>query len=242
MKKLFSLFLALLLLFLCGCTKEPIVNPTESNVATFGTTGSTPAVTIPTAALPETTVSDDTDIDYHQEIMSKMHEIPEYNTEPLIEHDPERQVYISLANQDCDFYPDYFFTGLMFWVITREHYDKSKISVKIPSQTSYTVHVEDMTKRAFELDPKQPSGRDGIYGLTQWQGFSLLGANWQQLGQDALYRKIATKLAASYKKGSEEHEGFILAANENTSDYGVTMKRNTKKSQTRNYHNFPATV
>jgi len=208
MKKLFSLFLALLLLFLCGCTKEPIVNPTESNVATFGTTGSTPAVTIPTAALPETTVSDDTDIDYHQEIVSRMYQIPEYAADPLLECDPDRQVYISLVNQNCDYYPEYYFLGQMFWVITRDHYETSQISVQVPAKTKYDVQVADLTDRVLKTTP---NGGDGLYCLLSYQHFTMQGADWKQLAEDTLYEQIARDLASNYKRDSKHYNGFIQA-------------------------------
>lgn len=210
-KRLISLCL-LLALVLCGCGKKPGAITDPANQMTTGPQSSGTA-----------------EIDYHQEILSHMYEIPEYNATPLIAYDPERQVYISLANQDCDFYPKYVFTGLMFWVITKEQYDKSQITVQLPSQTSYTVHVEDMTHNAFEVDPEYPSGRHGIYGLTHWQGFTLLGADWRQIGQEALYRKAAARLAESYEPGSAEYEGFQKAATENTSDLWIEYIEKFKK-------------
>ena len=58
--------------------------------------------------------------------------VPAYTGTPLIEADPNRTVYISLQNQDCDFYPQVFYAGISFKILSTEHVSPSDIKVTLP--------------------------------------------------------------------------------------------------------------
>ena len=108
--------------------------------------------------------------------------VPAYTDSPLISPDPNRQVYISLANQDCDFYPDLFYRAVTVTLLSKEKIDPAKISVEIPMQTGYSVSVLDWTEDCRELACRGVAN----LGLADYQYFSLHGIDWAQIGQGFL--------------------------------------------------------
>ena len=175
-KRLFSLIMALTLLLLSGCTGDPQQDPT---VTTAGT-----------ASLEE----------YREKVIAAA-EVVSYEAQPLIEYDPDREVYISLANQDCDFYPGYWFTKGNVLILTKEHYDTDEIQVKVPMQTEYTVKVNDWTDKCAV-------GSSSSYGLQLEQYMCLQGVDWREIGQMLSYADAAQQLIFQGGKDQEALKAY----------------------------------
>ena len=148
MKKV-CLLLAIVML-LSGCGGEPAI--TEPPTTTDSIEG-----TVPTETLPVVT---------------------EYDGELLIPLDPEREVYISLANQDIDFYPVNDGPFVNFNILTKKHYSESEIKISIPMETSYEVLVEDYSEWYGQV----PSAENGE-SLSLEQFMFMQDADWRTLGQ-----------------------------------------------------------
>ena len=197
-KQWISLLLALTMLLLCGC---------NGNTASTGSTGTNPTNT----GMASTTTADLESNIYHQKVMEQVYEPPVYDGQPLIPYDPDRQVYISLANQDCDFYPDYGSNGVMFWIITREHYASDDIQVHIDTSVKYEVTVADMTESCQELSHNAfyPN-----FGLQKYQYMCMQKLDWRELARIAIYAKTAAELARRHAPSSEEYAGYMALQTE----------------------------
>lgn len=192
-KRLTCMLLAILLL-LCGC----------GDTTTDTTAGS--------AAGSDT-------IDYHQNVLAQVPEVIPYDGELAIPYDPDRQVYISLANQDCDFYPE---TGigvnyLSFWVLTLEPYDVSQIQVTFPAQTEYEVLVKDFSENCADTKHNHNGTNLSQYSLTYDEYMCMQQLDWLELAKQEAYIGTATKLAQAYERDSEEYKGY-MALTESESD------------------------
>ena len=154
MKKI-CLLLAIVLL-LSGCGREPAI--TEPPTTTEPLDGTMATETLPV--------------------------VPEYDGKLLIPFDPEREVYISLGNQDIDFYPVNDGPFVSFMILTRKHYSESEIKISIPMETSYEVLVEDYSEWYGQV----PSGETGE-SLSLEQFMFMQDVDWRTLGQ----MKMATK-------------------------------------------------
>lgn len=101
-----------------------------------------------------------------------------YSGSPLLMPDPQRTVYISLSNQDVDFYQEYNDRSLFFWVITKEHYNKEDFSVRVPIKTTYQtiIHEFDDTFRhvdAYAEEHGNANGAQMIYHYLCMQNIDL---------------------------------------------------------------------
>ena len=107
--------------------------------------------------------------------------VPEYTGKPLIAPDPDRSAYFTLANQDCDFYPNGQCRNVGFFILTKEPFGKENIKVRIPIETGYEVSVDDWSKYCHSLE------YDGythtVYGLDSYQYLSLQGIDWRGFSQ-----------------------------------------------------------
>lgn len=133
MKKLICLLLSLTLLF-CGCTADP--QPTETTPSsTAATQGTTQAV------------------DYMQNVLD-LAQIPE-DPEPqplLLDYDPDRKIYIELANSNSDFFPHREGGNTTsFQIYSRSPLSVADVQFQIPCQTEYEVLVRDAS-RSFAPD------------------------------------------------------------------------------------------
>lgn len=165
MKKLLCICLALILLFvtgiLCGCNRNQPKAPSETEAPTA-------KITTPSAGLDPAEPSAPSSAPIESKIPQT---VTAYTGKPLLEADPEREVYISLANQDCDFYPDSPISGVTFRIITKEPYTAPLIKVKIPMQSDYQVAVFDAS------EDYQQTLDLGHYLCLQKD------TDWQELGQ-----------------------------------------------------------
>ena len=89
------------------------------------------------------------------------------------------EVYVSLANQNCDFYDGAsIMSGVSFKVISEKEIGKEKIRLNVPMQTVYTVEVADVT------DEFRTLSKDGVYGNFGFQTFLMLqNPDWEKLGE-----------------------------------------------------------
>lgn len=79
-----------------------------------------------------------------------------YTQKPVLSALGEKDIYISLKNQNCDFYPDAVYNGVAFHIITRNHYQPDEISVIFPGETpcevKVTKHSEAFQKIALDAE------------------------------------------------------------------------------------------
>ena len=125
--------------------------------------------------------------------------VPAYTGTPLIEPDPDRQVYFSLSGRDdCDFYPDLFSSGVSFDVFTREHVATGDIKVRLAAETGCDTSVHEWTDGCRTL------AYNGIanLGLDNYHYLALKGIDWReyaQLGSDS--REASGIYAEHLEKG-----------------------------------------
>lgn len=112
-QKIFALFLVLCLV-LSGCATDP------GDSETTGTTA------------PYETVGEDL-TKYDPATWPKV--AKDYAASPIMEAEPDREFYISLQNQDCDFYPGAPYNGVFFYIITKQDYSPEEIKVDFPGRT-----------------------------------------------------------------------------------------------------------
>jgi len=124
MKRLIYLILSVLLL-LSGCNAD--VTPTE-----------TPTPTVETTA--ETTEP----IDYWQNVKDYVGDIPVYVPgDPLIDHDPDREVFFIVGNEEQDIFPEPFGGSIGLRIYSRQPLTEEEIQVNIPCKTSLRTHYLD---------------------------------------------------------------------------------------------------
>lgn len=165
-KKFISLLLTLLLLLLCGCDGNS--SPLETkNAETMPQLQEVPAVE---------------DVAY---------QIPAYDKgQLLIPHDTDWQVYIPFYNQDMDYYPDYWFTGITGFILTKEHYSIDEIQIEIPVQTQYKIVIDDLTV--------VPEGSSGPPTLYNYQYLCRQGIDWREYGQLEMNANVANTILGEY--------------------------------------------
>ncbi len=183
-KKMLCMALVLGLL-LCGCGEKP--------------TGDSQ----PTDA--ESTSASGGPVDYLQNVKDLAEVIPAYEKEPLVEYDPDRQVYISLENQDCDFYPNNSNSGGTVFILTREHYDVSQIQFNIPSQTQYEVSIRDLTPYCTVA---YYNSEQSNHGLWDYQYIALQGMSWHEIVQMEAEARAAKTLAQQNTSDIEAHQAY----------------------------------
>ena len=137
------------------------------------------------------------------------------STGPLLEYDPNRDVYISVANQECDFYPNYSWWKITSLVITKEKISPDQIQVNVPIQTEYTVTVEDLTD--FVLAPSFKSAQPYM-SLHLDQYMSLQGVDWQKLSRMQLIADIAVELSSQCE--GQERQAYLKIASDNQNEVG----------------------
>jgi len=190
LKKILCILLGMLIL--TGCAVTAPTEPTE---------GSTPGAT-----------SSET---YLENVKAAANVI-RYDAEPLIEYDPNREVYISMSNQDYVYYPGYTLNSNVAIIITREHYDIDEIQVNIPMQTEYRVRITDWTEACTvaSYNSKQP-GR----GLQLYQYIAMQEVGWQEISEMQAYANAALGLMIQSKGNMEEYRAYETIHKEYTESY-----------------------
>ncbi len=147
----------------------------------FEPTGTSGTETQPKETSPSTEPTDATDgIVYDPSAWPK---VTEYTGSPIMAADPNREFYISFANQDCDFYPSTMWIGLGFDLFTKTDYSEKDISVKLPVQFPYEVTIvkrdEEFQHIAFDFE----TGGYGIDGQQPYHYLCMQGIDLHDLGQ-----------------------------------------------------------
>lgn len=122
-------------------------------------------------------------------------ELPDYTGRSIETKMFDEGMYLTLINQDSDFYPDSVFAARMFYLITREPVPLSQISVELPMKNEYSVTVYDDTEEWRSLP----------FGLTYENYLCLKGTDWHNLGNLFIRAKEAEKLQSSYY-GTDDQE------------------------------------
>ena len=137
------------------------------------------------------------------------------SSEPLLEYDPDREVYISFANQECDFYPDYSWWKCTALVITKDAIDPNQIQVNIPIQTEYSVEVTDWRDTVLVPvhDSEQPSR-----ALKLDQYMSLQGVDLKEIAQMQLEADLALQMMNQCDES--ERLAYVKIASDNAKKIG----------------------
>ena len=203
-QKWLALLLALVLTLgtLAGCADDPEQGSAPSTETTMEGTGTEPGPpTEPTL----------------------LQTVPEYTGTPLIQPDPDREVYISMADhQDCDFYPDTVISGAYLYIVSKKMYNESEIGISIDMQTPYKVTVWSQTD---ECHQKMADDTAGDF-FCNYHYLSMQGADWQELGQLALDDRNSS-IAREQYLAQEQHSTLdpeFQALQEISQRYQETME------------------
>ena len=172
-RKWLALLLALVLTLgtLAGCANDPGQGSTPGAETTMEHSGTEPST--PPEMQPAETESAE---------LGWMDTVPEYTGVPLIQPDPDREYYINLANQDCDFYAGGLFTGASLTIISKREYPISEIGVSIEMQNAYQVEVRNMTDLYHQKIEENSNGN----GFSDYHYMTMQGIDWRELGQMAV--------------------------------------------------------
>ena len=130
-----------------------------------------------------------------------METVPEYTGAPLIQPDPDREFYLSLVNQDCDFYPYGRIDALTGYLITKELYHISEIGITIDMENPYRVEIRSRTEEC--LQKAEDSGGDLF---SNYHYLCMQGVDWRELGQLALDASNAGLEQTQYHANEEEFQ------------------------------------
>ena len=173
-QKWLALLLALVLTLgtLAGCANDPGQGSTPGAETTPEGTGTEPSIS------PETQLAG---IETQPTELGWMETVPEYTGTPLIEPDPDREFYITLANQDCDYYSDTVFAGTSLYIISKKMYNISEIGASIDMRNPYRVEVRSWTDQYHQK--MTDSGGDFF---CNYHYLTMQGVDWRELGQMAM--------------------------------------------------------
>jgi len=190
LKKILCILLGMLIL--TGCAVTAPTEPTE---------GSTPGATVS---------------ENYLENVKAAANVIRYDAEPLIEYDPNREVYISMSNQDYVYYPDCTLNGNVAIIITREHYDVSDIQVNIPMQTEYQVRISDLTESCTvaSYNSKEPG-----FGLQLYQYIAMQEVGWQEICEMQAYANAAMLLMRQNTGNPQEYQAYEAIYKEYSDSY-----------------------
>ncbi len=187
----------------------------------FEPTGTSGTETQPKETSPSAEPTDATDgIVYDPSTWPK---VTEYTGSPIFEADPDREIYISLQNQDCDFYPGMVYTGAAFEIITKEYYKPEEIKIVFPGKTRYKTKVTERNDEFQHIEWDEMPGynfhSDGqhlfhylclhhadLRTFAQMQSDSdFAGAVWNELSHKGkMTEEIFNDLDGNYMKPLEE--------------------------------------
>lgn len=177
--RILLLCLALILAF-SGCTSaipaETTTAPTQNTAEEVPTTSPTQEIRYDPSSWPKLQL---------------------YVGEPLIEKVSDGDVYISLQNQNCDFYPDTAYNGVAFDVITRNHYEPEEIRVAFPGKTKCEIRITERSGEFRYIALNPVTGSYNIDGQQPYHYLCLQGIDLQALGQQASDARLAADAYAS---------------------------------------------
>ena len=183
-----------LVIAMAGCADTPVptspAETTESNAV--GTTDPTEALHYDPSTWPK---------------------LQPYSQAPIIETDSDREVYISLKNQSCDFYPEVVYNGVAFDIITKEYFQPDEIQVVFPGKTKCEIRVTERNEE-FQNIALNQFGSYNTDGQQPYHYLCLQDVDLYNLGQQS---SDANYAAAAYS--------LLVQSNQTTAeDYTVLME------------------
>ncbi len=151
----------------------------------------------------------------------------DYAASPIMEAEPDREFYISLQNQDCDFYPGASYNGVFFFIITKDAYNLEEIEVDFPGETGCRVIVSDYSSTLQDISRDRESGSYGPDGQMPYHYLCMQNVDLQALAQkqsDASYASAAyNKLVESNLATQEDFltlfEEYVIPYNNLCEEY-----------------------
>lgn len=145
--------------------------------------------------------------------------VPEYQGGPLLEADPDRDFYCTLANQDCDIYAETF-CGKGFYILTTQPH---KVQVKFSMRTQCVASVRPVTEDFRRLD---------YSGFSVYHYLLMQGTDWNALGQAMLDSGDAESELARLPITDERRaqaEAVCAAYQEKVDQYGAEYAELTEE-------------
>ena len=174
-----------------GCTTAPV--PTEPSAEkTQPASTSEPSISLATEA-----------VSYDP---SAWPQLKPYSQEPLLEADPEREVYFSLNNQDCDFYPDAVYNGAAFDIITKGSFRPEEIQVSFPGKTKCEVRVTERSEEFQHIAWNQETSSYNLDGQQPYHYLCMHCTDLQTLGQQSSDARCAAEVYASLVQNNQAGE------------------------------------
>lgn len=139
----------------------------------------------------------------------------DYSASPIMEADPDRDVYIGLANQDCDFYPDAPYNGVFFFMITKDAYSLDEIKVDFPGKTRCKISVREYNTEFQDIARDRETGSYGADGQMPYHYLCLQNVDLQALAQkksDASYASQAYRALMESNQATEEDFAALMEA------------------------------
>ena len=120
-----------------------------------------------------------------------------YAQKPILSADSEKDIYISLKNQNCDFYPDAVYNGVAFHLITRDRYEPDEIRVIFPGETPCEVKVTERSESFQNIALDTETGTYNDFGQQPYHYLCMQDIDLFSLGQQ---RSNANYAAAAYNQ------------------------------------------
>lgn len=145
------------------------------------------------AALDPESSEDDTISDLPEDLRydtANWPKLQHYIQTPIVEKDVEGYVYISLMNQDCDFYPGAVYNGVAFDIITREYFKPSDIKIEFTGKTKCEIRVTERNEEFQHIALNTATGNYNIDGQQPYHYLCIQNVDLKTLGQknsDARY-------------------------------------------------------
>ena len=144
-----------------------------------------------------------------------------YTGSPILEADPDREIYIGLANQDCDFYPGVPYTGVFFFVLTKEAYSSEEIKVSFPGKTRCEIRVRDYNDVFQDIARDRETGSYGPDGQQPYHFLCLKNVDMRSLAQKRSDASSASKAYnALVEKNQVTNEAYVSLIEAYVKPYG----------------------
>jgi len=166
----------LILVLLTGCGT---VTPTD------------PAVTTAPEPTLESTAGTTEPVDHWQKVKELAGEVPAYVPgEPLIEYDPDREIFIALGNEEIDIFPDpRGAMGADFYIYSRHPLTEEDIQIHIPCNTPLVKYYRDHSSAMTSDSSNKKEGE-----FDNYVELCIAGADFRQYTQNNLWMSAAATL------------------------------------------------
>lgn len=140
-----------------------------------------------------------------------------YLQPPILQVKEDKDVYISLNNQNCDFYPNVVYNGVAFDIITREYYHPNEISVVFPGKTTCEIRITERNKEFQNVALNNETGSYNIDGQQPYHYLCMQRVDLKMLGQQSsdaryaanTYMQLVQNNQADVKDYSDLFETYV---------------------------------